>query len=264
MTPPYKLQCPHCTSTSIVKRSVAYEKGTSITKGKRYARGLGTPLFGRGSSRIWSSGTSMHSTRQSLWAKQAAPRITQCGPVSLGLLIAAMIFGAWVGWVAFVLCVLLACIVSALEAGPSGAPTSHDEADWLCNRCGHVFVPNLSLLHAASPAPSQPVTKSNPSATGGRHMTPFNDRRVQPSVDESTSAIGAMAQRPPSQLSKACAVCRRRFPLGEFEYGNRTNNSYCKACKRENQRAYQAGGVAAAKRFRNSQRPSRSDRSTAS
>jgi hypothetical protein len=53
---------------------------------------------------------------------------------------------------------------------------------------------------------------------------------------------------------KACSICGVSFSMTEFEYGNRENRSYCRACTRAEKEAYARGGVEAARKFRESMR----------
>jgi len=53
---------------------------------------------------------------------------------------------------------------------------------------------------------------------------------------------------------KACSICGRSFPAAEFNYGNREDRSYCRACDKSEKAAYSAGGKEAARQFREEQR----------
>jgi hypothetical protein len=53
---------------------------------------------------------------------------------------------------------------------------------------------------------------------------------------------------------KMCAICGVRFPIEEFHYGNRLNNSYCTACCKAHSEAYARGGTEATRRFRDEKR----------
>lgn len=53
---------------------------------------------------------------------------------------------------------------------------------------------------------------------------------------------------------KLCAICGFSFPVEEFHYGNRLNNSYCRACRKAYSEAYVRGGSAATRIFRDEMR----------
>jgi hypothetical protein len=53
---------------------------------------------------------------------------------------------------------------------------------------------------------------------------------------------------------KSCAICGVSFPVEEFHYGNRLNNSYCKACRKAYSDAYVRGGITATRIFRDEMR----------
>lgn len=53
---------------------------------------------------------------------------------------------------------------------------------------------------------------------------------------------------------KCCAICGKAFPLSEFVYGNRQNNSYCRTCRTAHSAAYTRGGRVAARKFRDEMR----------
>lgn len=56
-----------------------------------------------------------------------------------------------------------------------------------------------------------------------------------------------------SELGKPCSICGCWYPIDEFDYGNKDNNSYCRTCCRENQSAYSLG-VEAARKYRENKR----------
>lgn len=53
---------------------------------------------------------------------------------------------------------------------------------------------------------------------------------------------------------KACSICGKSYPAAEFNYGKRENRSYCRVCDKAEKVAYNQGGTAAARRFREEQR----------
>lgn len=53
---------------------------------------------------------------------------------------------------------------------------------------------------------------------------------------------------------KGCAICGNTYPLAEFAYGNRENNSYCRTCRAAHSAAYTRGGRAATQKFRDEMR----------
>ena len=53
---------------------------------------------------------------------------------------------------------------------------------------------------------------------------------------------------------KSCSICGKSYPIEEFAYGNKDNRSYCRACNKAEKAAYSAGGVEAARQFRDEQR----------
>jgi len=53
---------------------------------------------------------------------------------------------------------------------------------------------------------------------------------------------------------KGCSICGRTFPRSHFEYGGRTDRSYCQQCSKEEKAAYARGGAAEAAVYRNAQR----------
>ena len=48
---------------------------------------------------------------------------------------------------------------------------------------------------------------------------------------------------------KNCSVCGKWFEQDEFTYGNRDNNSYCKACVKEYSEQYVKGGTVATRKW---------------
>lgn len=53
---------------------------------------------------------------------------------------------------------------------------------------------------------------------------------------------------------KACSICGKSYPLGEYRYGNRDNRSYCQSCNTEDQAIYVKGGREAVKKWRDEMR----------
>lgn len=53
---------------------------------------------------------------------------------------------------------------------------------------------------------------------------------------------------------KSCSICSESYPATEFSYGNKDNRSYCRSCDKAEKAAYSAGGVEAARRFRETER----------
>jgi hypothetical protein len=53
---------------------------------------------------------------------------------------------------------------------------------------------------------------------------------------------------------KACSICGTSYPTQEFNYGNRDNRSYCRACDKAEKSARSVGGAEAAHQFREEQR----------
>lgn len=53
---------------------------------------------------------------------------------------------------------------------------------------------------------------------------------------------------------KACSICGKSFPLGEFNYGSRVGRSYCQKCSSAERQAYTQGGVEAAREYREAMR----------
>jgi hypothetical protein len=56
------------------------------------------------------------------------------------------------------------------------------------------------------------------------------------------------------RAQKACSICGVSFPRAEFDYGNRSNRSYCQACNSAERAAYAQGGREAARAFRDEKR----------
>ena len=56
------------------------------------------------------------------------------------------------------------------------------------------------------------------------------------------------------QTEKLCSICGKLFDIAEFDYGNRTNRSYCRECNRTEKAAYAAGGKEGAAKFRDEMR----------
>jgi hypothetical protein len=52
-----------------------------------------------------------------------------------------------------------------------------------------------------------------------------------------------------SESHKTCIVCGKSFPMSEFDYGNRANNSYCRQCAKGYGAAYTKGGQKAGQEF---------------
>jgi len=48
---------------------------------------------------------------------------------------------------------------------------------------------------------------------------------------------------------KNCNVCGKWFEQDQFTYGNRDNNSYCKACAKEYGEHYTKGGTVATRKW---------------
>jgi hypothetical protein len=53
-----------------------------------------------------------------------------------------------------------------------------------------------------------------------------------------------------TRSEKQCSICGTVFPIEEFNYGGRTNNSYCKECRKGHGAAYARGGSEETRRFR--------------
>lgn len=53
---------------------------------------------------------------------------------------------------------------------------------------------------------------------------------------------------------KSCSICGCWYPIEEFHYSNRENNSYCLTCNREVQATYSLGGAEAARKYRENKR----------
>lgn len=57
-----------------------------------------------------------------------------------------------------------------------------------------------------------------------------------------------------SSNGKNCSICSRWHRMSEYDYGNRTNRSYCQKCCKEERAAYAKGGTEAAKKYRDDMR----------
>ncbi|HIJ80008.1 MAG: hypothetical protein OEY01_16060 [Desulfobulbaceae bacterium] len=53
---------------------------------------------------------------------------------------------------------------------------------------------------------------------------------------------------------KPCSICGIWFHSTEFNYGNRENRSYCRKCNKEEKAAYNVGGTASARKYRERKR----------
>jgi len=73
-------------------------------------------------------------------------------------------------------------------------------------------------------------------------------------VEKTTRQSRPRVVRVESGGRKLCAICGDSFPIEEFHYGNRLNNSYCKKCRKAHSDAYVRGGSAATKAFRDGMR----------
>ena len=60
------------------------------------------------------------------------------------------------------------------------------------------------------------------------------------------------AANQPSQ--KSCSICGVSFPLAEFNYRSRENQSYCQSCDKLDMQARSQGGIEAARKFREEMR----------
>jgi hypothetical protein len=55
---------------------------------------------------------------------------------------------------------------------------------------------------------------------------------------------------------KICSVCGKWFPSDEYHYGQRGNNTYCRACRIGYSAAYNAGGKEATQKYLKDKRAS--------
>jgi hypothetical protein len=56
----------------------------------------------------------------------------------------------------------------------------------------------------------------------------------------------------PTTGGKKCSTCNKWYRMTEYEYGKRSNRSYCQRCNKEERAAYSIGGKEAAKEYRDS------------
>lgn len=212
--------CPHCGSGNTQSRDMIYHSGTSTTLGRGGFSGIS---FGRrrGSS-VWFGRSTRRNTRQTLLAQAAAP-------MSLYPPIPLVILAFWLSGSVLTCLLLAGWLALAIWTGRNFANK------WLCKKCGARFVPN-------STAASQSLTM-----VGGADW---------PAIRSGVPTTGSVKEVTPGDIGggKSCSICGKWFRAAEFEYGNRTNRSYCCSCSKEETEAYARGGVNAARQFRSRKR----------
>lgn len=109
--------------------------------------------------------------------------------------------------------------------------------EWVCNRCGATFMPEVETATYMEPEP-------NPG--------PGPDVDPEPPAGEVVTL--ETAARRHLTGGKTCSICGEWFPHAEFNYGNRENRSYCQICNREERAAYGMGGRAGARQYREEKR----------
>ncbi len=118
--------------------------------------------------------------------------------------------------------------------------------------------PGYKILYNGSPLEVGYVEKNGRSRViRFDHMMPREEAAsvlLDLGVEISTRKVRPATTRIETRSEKQCSICGTIFPIGEFNYGNRTTNSYCKTCCRAHQTAYAKGGSEATRQFRELER----------
>lgn len=123
-----KFRCPCCGSSSIRSRMAVHKSGTSVYSGKSAKWGLG---IGKNSYRGWFGTVKYSGIRQNLLAKEATPMPFFPSPILIILLLLAG-FGQWI----FALLIIWFLMAISNQ--------KKYESEWLCNKCGQIFTPEIS------------------------------------------------------------------------------------------------------------------------
>lgn len=215
-------QCPHCGSNRTKSRIAIYESGTREST--------------RDSIFFWRSIGVSHSSRrsQSVLARRAEPTGAGFGLFLVIVSIALCMLGHFTAGTVLFSLVVIGCIIALFTGGDSGYKT-----EWICLKCGTSFVPRgINGRRPDAPSPTPRTSVSSPSSAA-------------------TSIEGASCQTKPSQEdTKQCSVCGSFKPAECFDYGNRSNRSYCKQCSDELAYEYNTGGKERARAYREKKRAS--------
>ena len=220
--------CPHCGSTSARSRPEVYSSGTSHYSGRSSTQGLSFGLSKNPRPRLWLGRGSSSGKRQSIKAQYAARF-----PFYPGMLLAAFIYfphdqntaySEWESWGIAISVLMTVCALYSLYC------YFHE---WMCSRCSYTFTP-----------------KPNDNNLNSRDITPKK-------ISGDSIAMANQTESPENGGSKPCSICGARFPRSEFEYGNKSNRSYCRECDKLEKKAYADGGKEAARDFREKMRSKR-------
>lgn len=216
------IRCPECGSSSVRKREVVHKSGTSIYSGGSHGSGLSFGLSGRKGTRAWFGSGSHYGSRQSIFAREAAP-LSVFAPIFIGVLILGVIIDGgyqqiWY-WIGLIFCLWW------LWAAIKDIPRYQNE--WICGKCGTSFMPELI------------VSGKDAIQTEQKNL---DNLQVMDSPNNEAST------------GKTCSICGKWFANSEFIYGNRENRSYCQRCNQEEKKAYSHGGAEAARKFREDMR----------
>jgi hypothetical protein len=219
-----QVRCPECGSTAVRKREVVFKTGTSYYSGRSSSVGFSFPLSKRGSLRGWTGGGSHSGKRQSATAQEAS-RL----PFWPAIIVLAAVYLFGGGQSNFGMWSMLGVIFSVLWLIVAIKDLLDYPRDWLCSKCGIRF----QLIDQSS----EDLLETNPET--------IIEAPAMMSRNSNTSESG-----------KLCSICGVFHPHSEFEYGNRSNRSYCQRCNRDEKAAYSEGGTEAAREYRESKRAS--------
>lgn len=232
-----RCNCPECGSSNTKARSVAYESGTRQSN----RRGRYRSYFSRGKLAYSSGRYTSTTTSQSLLAKRAAPVSTGAGGLLLIVAVASLLMRSY-------MLALIAGGISFLLIRAASASNANYASEWMCLRCGAIFVPP-EKSNGAIPQ----LTPTATSEASGRDVSRPPPIWLSPEYREQA----ASTRDSPSSTTipeKTCSICGLAKSLDSFSYGNRDNRSYCEACNKKEREAYQLGGRPAARTFREQER----------
>lgn len=217
--------CPDCGSSAVRRREVVHKSGTSEYKSSGSTSGVSFSFSGKSHPRYWLGGGSTRGVRQSLLARESQPV-----PFWPAILLVVFIFIFRGDQGSFGILSWLGFLVSGLWLAAAWRDISRYEEQWLCGKCGARFIPEAAEERQSS-----------------------MDRALinENALDKSRSLESSETS---NRSGKACSICGKWFPAEEFCYGNRSNQSYCKQCNKEEHAARQRGGNDGAKKFRDTMR----------
>jgi len=213
------IQCPNCNSSSVRKREVVYSSGTSTYSGRSRGSGFSFGLTKSFKPRISLFNGSSSGKRMSKKASEAErfpfmPSIVLC---ALTIFFNDNYLNWSICWFA------LSAMLFALAC--------HDlvmfYTQWVCGKCGCYFVIERERT-------KKPIRRTSNKNT----IKEATQKEITMDLDS----------------GKPCSICGDFFPDNEFDYGNKSNRSYCRTCDKEEKKAYRAGGTAATKAYRDEKR----------